>query len=69
MKILRSVNRRSFNIEPAGFFNVLRPGTRFTPHVLGDFCYLPHQTKGAAFPQADVSLTTAPPVSVDIYAR
>jgi hypothetical protein len=29
MKILRSVNRRGFNIEPAGFFNVLRPGTRF----------------------------------------
>lgn len=51
MKILRSVNRRDFSIEPAGYFNVLRPSKRFTPaHPPGQFSYLPDQSKGTTFP-------------------
>jgi hypothetical protein len=62
MKILRSVNRRDFSVEPAGYFNVLRPSTRFTPpHVSGDFSYLPGQSKGTAFPQAHENAATALP--------
>lgn len=61
MKIHASVNRRNFSVEPAGYSNVLRPGARFTPHVSGDFHYLPGQTKVTAFPQGQESLTTAPP--------
>jgi hypothetical protein len=30
MKIARAANRRSFNVAPAGYFNVLRPNARFT---------------------------------------
>jgi hypothetical protein len=60
VKILRSVNRRDFSIEPAGYFNVLRPSTRFTPaHPPGDFRYLPDQSKGTT--QAYENSTTAPP--------
>ncbi len=29
MKILRSVNRRGFRIEPAGFYSLLKPNTWF----------------------------------------
>ncbi len=49
MKILRSVNRRSFGVEPAGFFNVLRPSARFiASHLQRRFPYLVRQSKGAA---------------------
>jgi hypothetical protein len=62
MKILRSVNRRDFSIEPAGYFNVLRPSKRFTPsHPPGEFHYLTGPSKGTAFPQAHENPTTAPP--------
>jgi hypothetical protein len=51
VKILRSMNRRSFNVEPAGYFNVLTPSKRFTPsHPPGRFSYLPGQSKGTANP-------------------
>jgi hypothetical protein len=47
MKILRSVNRRDFSVEPAGFFNVLRPNTRFiASHLQRRFPYLVRQSKG-----------------------
>ena len=47
MKILRSVNRRDFGIEPAGYFNVLRPSTRFVAsHLQRSFPYLVRQSKG-----------------------
>jgi hypothetical protein len=60
MKIRGSVNRRSFTVEPAGYFNVLRPGARFVPRVSGDFRYLPGQTKDTAFPQGPDGLTVPP---------
>ena len=48
MKILRTVNRREFDIEPAGYFNVLRPTTRFiASHLQRRFPYLVRQSKGA----------------------
>jgi hypothetical protein len=54
------VNHRRFNIEPAGYFNVLRPDTRFTPsHPPGDFRYLAKLSKGA-FPQTH-DTSVAPP--------
>jgi hypothetical protein len=47
MKILRSVNRRDFDIEPAGYFNVLRPSTRFiASHLQRRFPYLVRQSRG-----------------------
>jgi hypothetical protein len=47
MKTLRSVNRRDFNIEPAGYFNVLRPNARFiTSHLQRRFPYLVGQSRG-----------------------
>jgi hypothetical protein len=50
MKTLRSVNRRSFSVEPAGYFNVLTPSKRFTAsHPPGQFSYLPGQSKGTAY--------------------
>jgi hypothetical protein len=62
VKILRSVNRRAFNVEPAGYFNVLSPSKRFTPsHPPGEFRYLAGQSKGTAFPPAHENPTTAPP--------
>jgi hypothetical protein len=61
MKILRSVNRRDFSVEPAGYFNVLTPSKRFTAsHPPGQFRYLPGQSKGTAFPQNE-NPATAPP--------
>jgi hypothetical protein len=62
MKILRSVKRRDFSIEPAGYFNVLTPNTRFTPpsHPPGEFHYLPGQSKETAFPQAHENPATPP---------
>jgi hypothetical protein len=49
MKTLRSVNRRSFTVEPAGYFNVLTPSKRFTTsHPPGQFSYLPGRSKGTA---------------------
>ena len=60
MKILRPVNRRNFSVEPAGYFNVLRPNKRFAPaRPPGQFSYLPDQSKGTA--QAHENSTTAPP--------
>lgn len=59
MKILRSVNRRAFTVEPAGYFNVLTPSKKFAPaHPPGQFHYLPGQSKGPPFLQTHV--TTAP---------
>ena len=53
MKILRSVKRRDFSIEPAGYFNVLRPSKRFAAsHPPGEFHYLPGQSNEAASPQS-----------------
>jgi hypothetical protein len=47
MKILRTENRRDFNIEPAGYFNVLRPRARFiASHLQRRFAYLVRQSKG-----------------------
>ena len=49
MKIPRSENRRGFNIEPAGYFNVLRPRTRFiASHLQRRFPYLMKQSKTTA---------------------
>jgi len=60
MKTLHSVNRRSFNIEPAGYFNVLRPSTRFIPQrVSSDFRDLVGQSKGTAYPQTHENPATA----------
>ena len=48
MKILRTENRRDFNIESAGYFDVLRPSTRFiASHLQRRFPYLVRQSKGA----------------------
>jgi hypothetical protein len=61
MKILRSVKRRDFSIEPAGYFNVLTPSKRFAPsHPPGEFHYLPGQSKETAFPQAHENPATPP---------
>jgi hypothetical protein len=49
MKILRSMNHRDFTVEPAGYFNVLRPSKRFaSAHPPGQFSYLPGQSKATA---------------------
>jgi hypothetical protein len=54
MKILRSVNRRNFNIEPAGYFNVLRPGRRFvTSRLPIGFHYPLGQSKATDREHAD----------------
>ncbi len=61
MKTLHSVKHRDFSIEPAGYFNVLRPRDRFIPpHPPGDFRYLASLFKGTAFPQVHVNPATAP---------
>jgi len=55
MKTLHSVKHRDFGIEPAGYFNVLRPSSRFIPaHPPGDFRYLASLYKGTEFPQVHV---------------
>ena len=60
MKILRSMNRRGFNVETAGGYTFLRPNTRFTPALPpGDFRYLAKLSKGA-FPQTH-DTSVAPP--------
>jgi hypothetical protein len=47
MKILRTPNRRDFSIEPAGYFNVVKPSTRFVAsHLQRRFPYLVRQSKG-----------------------
>ncbi len=71
MKILRSVNRRSFNVQPAGYFNVMRPSTRFTPsRPPGDFRYLAGQSKGTAFPQVPpLELIPSPYRNEPLYRR
>jgi hypothetical protein len=62
MRTLRSVNRRAFSVEPAGYFNVLRPSERFTAsHPPGQFSYLPGQSKGTALPLAYENPATAAP--------
>ena len=61
MKVLRSVNRRSFNVEPAGYFNVLTPSKRFAAsHPPGQFSYLPTQSKGIAATAPSLELLSAP---------
>jgi hypothetical protein len=61
MKILRSLNRRSFSAETAGGYLFLRPSTRFIPaHLQGDFHDLVGQPKKTAFPQVHDSPATAP---------
>ncbi len=61
MKTFRSVNRRAFSVESAGYFNVLRPSERFTAsHAPGQFGYLPGQSKGTAFPQTYENSATVP---------
>jgi hypothetical protein len=47
MKVRSLVNRRDFSVEPAGYFNVLRPSTRFiASHLQRRFPYLVRQSKG-----------------------
>ena len=54
MKIPRTENRRDFHIAPAGYFNVLRPNTRFiASHLRRRFPYLMRQSKAAADSQAE----------------
>ena len=61
MKILRSVNRRSFSVDLAGGYTFLRPSERFIPaHPPGDFRYLANLYKGTAFPQVHENPATAP---------
>jgi hypothetical protein len=61
VKILRSVNRRSFSVDLAGGYTFLRPSDRFIPaHPPGDFRYLSKLYKGTAFPQVHVNPATAP---------
>jgi hypothetical protein len=49
MKIRSSVNRRGFDVEPAGFFNVLSPSARFVAsHLQRRFPFLVKQAKGTA---------------------
>jgi len=58
MKTLHSVKHRDFGVEPAGYFNVLRPSARFTPsHPPGDFRYLASLFNGNAFPQVHINPT------------
>jgi hypothetical protein len=65
MKVLRSVNRRNFSVEPAGYFNVLTPSKRFTAsHPRGEFSYLPGQSKGTAATAPSLELISAPDQSV-----
>ena len=66
MKIRSSVNRRSFGIEPAGFFNVLRPNARFTAsHLRRVFPYLPGQSKGTDSQEAAKQLQIMTPGTHD----
>jgi hypothetical protein len=61
MKILRSVNRRGFRMESAGWFTVLRPNTWFAAARLpGGLRYLVGQSKGAASPRAHENPTENP---------
>jgi hypothetical protein len=61
MKAPRSMNRRTFNIEPAGYFNVLTPSKRFTAsRPSGQFSYLPGQSRGTAATAPSLELISAP---------
>jgi hypothetical protein len=54
MKIPRCVNHRDFNIEAAGYFNVLRPSTRFiASHLQRRFPYLVRQSEATHRDHAD----------------
>jgi hypothetical protein len=53
MKILRSVNRRGFNVGTAGSFTVLRPNTWFAASRLSDSLH--SLGKGATLPDNVVS--------------
>jgi hypothetical protein len=64
MKILRSVNRRGFNVEPAGYFNVLTPSKRFIASRLPiGFHYPLGQSKTTDREHAD-SQETAKPLQI-----
>jgi hypothetical protein len=64
MKILRPVNRRSFAIEPAGYFTVLRPSTRFiASHLQRRFPYLVRQSNATDRGHA-VGLEPAKPLQI-----
>lgn len=66
MKIRSSVNRRNFGIEPAGYFNVLRPSARFTAsHLRRVFPYLPGQSKGTDSQEAARHLQIMTPSTHD----
>jgi hypothetical protein len=61
MKVRSSVNRRSFGIEPAGYFNVLRPSTRFiASHLQRRFPYLVRQSSATDRDHADSQETAKP---------
>jgi hypothetical protein len=61
LRILRSVNRRDFTVQPAGYFNVLRPNKRFTAsHPRGQFGYLPGESTEKASLQVCENAATAP---------
>jgi hypothetical protein len=52
MKILRSVTRRGFSVDSAGWFTVLRPARWFAASRLPDgFRYLHGQSEGNAAPE------------------
>jgi hypothetical protein len=60
MKIRSSVSRRDFSVEPAGYFNVLRPSTRFiASHLQRRFPYLVRQSKAADRDHADGQKTAS----------
>ena len=66
MKAPRSMNRRTFNVEPAGYFNVLTPGKRFAaPHPRGEFSYLPGQSRAIAANAPALELISAPGQNVN----
>jgi hypothetical protein len=55
------MNHRNFSVEPAGYFNVLRPSKRFTAsHPPGQFSYLPGQSKATAAPAPQLELISMP---------
>jgi len=71
MKILRSVNRRGFRIESAGYFTVLKPNTWFAATRLsGGFHHLLGQSKGNAVALGHENPTAAfPPASASVPER
>jgi hypothetical protein len=63
MKILRSVNRRGFNVGSAGWFSILKPNTWFPASRLpGTFRYHGGQSaQSPALDHADTQQSTIPP--------